>query len=708
MNLHAIRVPAAILALSSTVFGQQPIRGYAPQDWTARKELEDKLRAIPQPERVRTYLRRMAAEPHAAGSAQSKAVAEYAQALLKEFGLEAKIEHFEALLPYPTGRKLEMTAPRKFTAKLQEPVIAEDGDSGDKGQLPAYNAYSASGDVTAPLVYVNFGLPDDYEYLAKQGIDVKGKIVIARYGASWRGTKPKVAQEHGAVGCLIYSDPKEDGYYRGDVYPKGAYRPRDGVQRGSVLDMPVAVGDPLSPGWASEPGSKRLKIEDAKTIMQIPVLPISYGDAQPLLESLGGPVAPEPWRGALPITYHLGPGPAAAHLKVDFDWSTKPLHDVIATIPGSEYPDQWILYGNHHDAWVNGASDPISGAASLLESARALATMYKNGWRPKRTIVLALWDGEEFGLMGSTEWAEKHADELRQKAVLYMNSDSNGRGTLGVSGSHALEPFMAEIMRDINDPVTGKPLLESRRRGGRGDAPRAPEPPGEFRIGALGAGSDYVAFLDFVGISSLNLGFGGEGGGGVYHSIYDSVAWYEKFSDTDFVYGKALAQVTSTILMRLADAPVLPFEFSSLARTVKSYADEIRKLTGGKDAGLDGVAKQADALEAAGKSLNAKLAALAGSPNGMPVDQLRRLNTMLFQAERALLTPGGLPKREWYKHTLYAPGLYTGYGVKTLPGVREAVEGERWDEARREAAKVAEALARVTSVVREAEALAAK
>ncbi len=692
------------------------MRGFPPSEWQARRDLEEKARAIPRPDRVKVYLERMAAEPHAAGSAQSKAVAEYALGLMKEFGLDARIENFEALMPYPTARKLEMTAPRQFTARLNEPALSDDADSADAGQLPTYNAYSASGDITAQVVYVNFGLPEDYEYLKTKGIDVKGKIVLARYGKSWRGTKPKVAAENGAAGCLIYSDPREDGYFQGDVYPKGSYRPADGVQRGSVLDMPMMVGDPLSPGWASEPGSKRLKIEEAKSIMTIPVMPISYADAQPLLAELGGPVAPESWRGALPLTYHVGPGPTTVHFQLDFDWTTKPLHDVIGKIPGSVYPDQWIVYGNHHDAWVNGASDPISGAASLLEAARTLATMYKQGWRPKRTIVFALWDGEEFGLLGSTEWAEKHQEELATKAVLYMNSDSNGRGSLNASGSHALEPFLAEVLRDINDPVSGKPLLDAtRRRAGRdGAAPQPTVTSGEYRIGALGAGSDYVAFLDHIGVSSLNLGFGGEGGGGVYHSIYDSVAWYERFADTDFAYGRALAQVTSTVLMRLADAAVLPFEFANLASTVKTYVDEIRKETESRTTGpnrsdrptmlaeLAKIGAQADAIAASAKSLNESLRAALPKLAGASQDQLAKLNESIYRAERGLLTANGLPKRDWYKHTLYAPGMYTGYGVKTLPGVREAVEASRWEEARAEAAKVADALRRVNQQLGEA------
>ena len=482
----------AIAALLSAQEATQPIRGFPESQWAAERELERKAQALPEPDRIRAYLERMSRQPHHAGSPGSQAIAEYALGLLREFGLDARIEDFEALLPYPTTRTLELVSPIKFKAALKESAIPEDKYTSQAGQLPTYNAYSGAGDVTAPLVYVNYGVPADYDFLARQGIDVKGKIVIARYGKSWRGVKPKVAAEHGAVGCLIYSDPRDDGYFQGDVYPKGALRPPQGVQRGSVMDMAVGVGDPLSPGWASEKGSKRLKIEEAKVLMKIPVMPISYADATPLLQNLGGPVAPEPWRGALGFTYHIGPGPAAAHFKIDFDNSTRPLHDVITTIPGSTYPDQWIIYGNHHDAWVNGAHDPLSGASSLLETARALAVLQKQGWKPKRTIVLALWDGEEFGLVGSTEWAEKHQEELSRQAVVYINSDANSQGSLNVSGSHTLEHFMSEVLRDLQDPAGKKSLLEAaqNRRQPRQESPDELPPPPGFHLGPLGAGSD--------------------------------------------------------------------------------------------------------------------------------------------------------------------------------------------------------------------------
>ncbi len=421
--------------------------------------------------------------------------------------------------------------------------------------------------MTAPLVYVNYGLPADFDLLRDRGIDVRGKIVIARYGRSFRGTKPKVAEERGAIGCIIYSDPRDDGYFQGDVYPNGPARPADGVQRGSVLDLTLYSGDPLSPGWASEPGSKRLSVSEAATMMKIPVMPISYGDAKTLLERLQGPVAPESWRGALPITYHLGPGSANVHLKIEMDNATRPLYDVIARIPGSEYPDQWVLDGNHHDAWVYGASDPLSGAAPLLETARTLAEMVRKGWKPRRTVMLAFWDGEEFGLIGSTEWMEKHAEELNRKLIAYINADSSGRGRLSIGGSHTLEAFMQEVTRDVNEPVTGKSLLSTLQSSG-----------GEFHINPLGSGSDYTPFLQHLGIATLDIRFGSNEAG-VYHSEYDNFGCcYSRFSDTNFVYGRALSQVHSTALMRLAGAPLLPFEFGRFAWTVSAYLDEIERL----------------------------------------------------------------------------------------------------------------------------------
>ncbi|HYL35700.1 MAG TPA: M28 family metallopeptidase [Bryobacteraceae bacterium] len=689
----------ALLASAAALAAQEPIRGFPQSDWAAEHQLEQKAIALPQASRQKIYLERMAKAPHHAGSPASATVAEYGLGLFKEFGLDAHMENFEALIPYPTSRALEMVSPVKFRAALKEPAISQDSYTSNPTQLPTFNAYSAAGDVTAPVIYVNYGVPEDYDYLAKQGIDVKGKIVIARYGKSWRGTKPKVAAEHGAVGCLIYSDPRDDGYFQGDPFPKGAMRPADGVQRGSVMDMPLYVGDPLSPGWASEPGSKRLSLSEAKSLMTIPVMPISYADATPFLEHLGGPVAPEGWRGALPFTYHIGPGPATAHFKLDFDNSTRPLHDVIATIPGSAYPDQWIIYGNHHDGWVNGAHDPISGAASLLETARTLGELRKQGWQPKRTIILALWDGEEFGLLGSTEWAEKHQEELQRKAVVYINSDTNAKGAPSASGSHTLEIFMKEVLRDLKDPQSGKTLLEaSQNRRERPEAATGDAPPPGFHLGPLGAGSDYVAFIDHLGVASLNLGFEGPNLNGQYHSIYDDPQWFEQFGDPGFVYGAALSQVTTTTLLRLANAPVLPFEFGEFASTVHRYVDQIKKLSGTK-LDLQPVLNELQRTESAARAYETALKTVVAQNDAA---RLAKANQALYETERGLVLRKGLPGRDWYRHQIYAPGMYTGYSSKTLPGIREAAEASRWEEAASETKDVAQALEQFNQRIEEA------
>ena len=676
----SLALPSAFLLHSAAA---DAIRGFDAESQANEIKWEQQARAIPQPARVRAMMERLSNQPHLAGTPQSKAVAEYILGQLKEYGLDAHIEQYESMLPQPRSRSLEMTAPTAFKAKLDEPVVPEDKKSADPGMVASFNAFSGDGDVKAPLVYVNYGVPADYDLLKEKGIDVKGKIVIARYGGSWRGIKPKVAQERGAVGCLIYSDPHEDGFYQGDVYPKGPYRPSNGIQRGSVLDMVLYPGDPLSPGWASEPGSKRLPISEATTLMKIPVIPISAADAQPLLASLGGAVVPEAWRGSLPFTYHFGKGETQVHLKVQMDNSTRPLYDVIAKIPGSESPDQWILFGNHHDAWVHGASDPLSGATAQMETARALAELTRKGWKPKRTIMMAFWDGEEYGLIGSTEYMEKHADELSKKLVAYVNSDSSGSGRISIGGSHTLESFMMEVARDVKDPSSTKSLLETylaprdnpRRNGA------ATNPTGEFHISPLGSGSDYTPFLQHLGVASLNIGFEGEDGG-VYHSNYDDFYWYSHFSDKDFTHGPALAQVTATAVMRLAGAPVLPFEFGRFSNTVLQYADEIEKLPGQKTktdltAVRDAVAKvkkSAGALDTAWAAALPKLAAA-------PPAKLAAINQILYSSERNLTLDPGLPGRPWFRHRIYAPGMYTGYAVKTLPGIREAVELNRPEEA---------------------------
>jgi N-acetylated-alpha-linked acidic dipeptidase len=588
---------------------------------------------------------------------------------------------------------------------------------------------------------VNYGTPADYEVLEAQGVSVKGAIVIARYGGSWRGIKPKVAYEHGAVGCIIYSDPRDDGYAQGLTYPEGPWRPKDGVQRGSVMDMPVYPGDPLTPNVGATADAKRLDRKDAATIMKIPVLPISYADAQPLLAAMTGPVAPPAWRGALPITYRIGPGPAQVHLKLAFNWDIVPLYDVIAKIPGSTWPDEWVMRGNHMDGWVNGAGDPLAGLAPELEEARAFGELLKQGWRPKRTIVYMAWDGEEHGLLGSTEWAEQHADELQRKAVLYLNTDGNGRGYLGVSGSHYLETLVNDVARVIEDPETkgtvwkrmqaaairtGDARTKAEARGGRAD----------LRIAALGSGSDYTPFIQHLGIPTLDMGYGGEGGGGIYHSIYDSFAWYTRFDDTSFVYGRALAQTVGTTVMRVADAEVLPYQFDQLAETARGYAAELKALRDAEAARIAETNRQLDdntyaltndpldpkrppkrealapALEfsaldnsldsltrAAKRYDDAQAVAMAQNLASVALGQL---NGLLRTADQTMLLADGLPKRPWFRHSLYAPGLYTGYGVKTMPGVREAIDLHDWNLANVQILKVAGALDKEAALIHKA------
>jgi N-acetylated-alpha-linked acidic dipeptidase len=683
------------LAVAPSVHPQTStkLRGFTAPGSDAERALEAKFQAVPKPDNARQYMQKITATPHHAGSAASRAVAEYILSQEKSWGLDASIESFEALMPYPTERLVEMIAPAHYTLKLAEPALPQDPSSDDPTGLPTFNAYSADGDVTGELVYVNFGTPDDYEQLAKLGVDVKGKITIARYGKSWRGIKPKVAYEHGAIGCIIYSDPHEDGYFPGEVYPGGAYRPEFGAQRGSVMDMPIYPGDPLTPGVAAEPGVARMDRSASPTILKIPVLPISYGDALPLLKSLTGAVAPESWRGSLPITYHVGGGPATVHMKLAFDWQNRPLHDVLVRIPGTEFPDEWIVYGNHHDAWVNGAADPTSGQVSLMETARGFAELLKTGWKPKRTIILASWDGEEWGLLGSTEWAEKHATELTGKAVVYINSDSTATGWLTASGSHSLQGFVNDVMRDLPDPKRpGKTLFQAKLERALNQAKDDEEKTRirsrrDFPIDALGSGSDYTAFLDYLTVASLNLGFGGEASdGGVYHSKYDSFYWYTHFSDTDFTYNAALSRVMGTAILRLANADILPFEFTSTAKTLGGYVDELEELKKGtKDANerdaLDFTPLRASIAKLQ-KAADAYNAAIAKGRQPKDREQQAELNHLLYTSERLFKYEAGLPKREWFKHLAYAPGFYTGYGVKTLPGIREGIEQKDWAAAK--------------------------
>jgi N-acetylated-alpha-linked acidic dipeptidase len=736
-----------VLATALALSPDPRLTGYSSAAARSERDWEKQFQALPVPDTMRAYMKRLSARPHNVGTPYDKDNAEWILARFKSYGLDAHIEQFDVLYPTPKERLVEMVAPTQFRLSLKESALSVDPTSGQTAeQLPTYHAYSIDGDVTAPLVYVNYGVPADYAELARHGISVKGAIVIARYGGSWRGIKPKVAAEHGAVGCLIYSDPRDDGYAEGEVFPNGPMRPKDGVQRGSVMDMPTYPGDPLTPGIGAVPGAKRLALSEVKTLTKIPVLPISYGDAQPLLAALRGPVVPAAWRGALPITYRFGgPGPTKVHLVVKSDWNTKPLYDVVARIPGSVAPDEWIVRGNHHDAWVNGAEDPISGQMSLLEEARGLGQMLAKGWKPRRTIIYCAWDGEEPGLLGSTEWAEAHADELQQHAVAYLNTDSNDRGYLGIEGSHILEAFFNDIAKDITDPETHlsvwKRWQAQRLRSSPGGERDEVHTRANLRIGALGSGSDYSAFVQHLGVASANLGYNGETPGGIYHSIYDDFYWYTHYSDSSFVYGRALAQTIGTSVMRLADAQIIPFDYTGLAETVGKYRNELEKLAKDESDSLselnrelrDGVyaavsdpreptiapdpvptprhldfaplENGVDALTRAAAQYAAASADSTGSAlDHASTEQLAAVNALLIKSERALTAPEGLPNRPWYRHLLYAPGFYTGYGVKTVPGVREAIEQQEWGLADGEIVRVGKVLDAEAAVVTQAAA----
>ena len=718
-----------------------PLFGFTADESGAQESVEQRFDSDLNPADLSAWMKNLSSEANHVGSPHDKANAEFVRDQLRQWGWDAQIEVFYPLYPTLKEHTLELVAPTKFVASLKEPPVAGDEASSRTDGMGPYNVYGADGDVTGDLVYVNYGMPDDYKDLARRGIDVKGKVVITRYGEGWRGLKPKLAQEHGAIACIIYSDPQGDGYAQGDVYPKGGWRPADGVQRGSVADMPVYSGDPLTPGVGATKNAKRLPISEAKALMKIPVIPISYGDAQPLLAALAGPVAPKAWRGALPITYHIGPGPAKVHLAISSDWGQKPLYDVIARIPGSQKPDEWIVRGNHRDGWVFGAWDPLSGHVDMMAEAKAIGALLKTGWRPKRTLVFASWDGEEPGLLGSTEWAETHAEELQHKAVLYLNSDINSRGFLEVGGSHSLQHLVNDVAAGVKDPETGatsqarlraKTLVDGYEKGAseqeKKDATTAAAG-GDLVIEALGSGSDFTPFLQHLGIASLAIEYGDESDQrGVYHSKYDSFDHYVRFGDPGFVYGIAEAETVGHVILRVADADVLPLQFAGFAQAVDGYVGELHDLTEQKRkaaqelgklldqnaftlasdptrpvlaperdpevpyldlAPLDNVAARLKKSAKAYDDLYTKLE--AGTSKLTPA-QSRELDELLRGMEGTLLYAHGLPGRDWYKHLIYAPGLYTGYGVKTLPGVREAIEQNHWDEADHYAVLTAAAL----------------
>ncbi|MBV9527997.1 transferrin receptor-like dimerization domain-containing protein [Sphingomonas sp.] len=717
----SVSLAALALALVAGTAAAQPVAG-DPQ--TLEKSFDAMISTADQ----MRWLQDMSSAPNQVGSPHDKANADMQLALFRQWGWDAHIERFDVLYPTPISTTVEMVTPQRVILGGQEPAIAADPSSQNTaGALPPYVAYQGDGDVTAPVVYVNYGMPDDYDALEQRGISVRGKIVLARYGSGWRGLKPRLAQEHGAVGCLIYSDPADDSYAEADPYPRGGGRPEAGVQRGSVQDMTQYPGDPLTPGIGATASAHRLTRQTATTILKIPALPISYGDAAKIIAQLDGPLVTGAERGGLGLAYHWGGSDAVkVHLAVRSDWSLKPVYDVIAVMRGSVYPDQWIVRGNHHDAWVFGASDPLTGQVALMSEAKALGQLYRQGWRPARTIVYASWDGEEPGLLGSTEWAETHAAELQRKALLYVNTDNNGRGFLGAEGSGELQHLVNQAANDVLDPRTGVPTAERGRAAilaAQYVAPARSSPElveaarsgGELPLGALGSGSDYSAFLQHLGIASLNLGFGGEDqSGGSYHSVYDSYYHVTHFDDPGLLYGAALSKLVGRIVLRVADAPRVPARYSDFAAQVGRYVDQVMTLAASQRerdrtladlrrdkvftlaasptdpvvAPVDkGVTPLIDMLPLQNASDHLKRAAAAadsvlGRIDRLPPATQAQITAELASIDQLLLDPVGLPSRPWYRNMVYAPGTLTGYGAKTLPGVREGIEQRRFDDAR--------------------------
>jgi N-acetylated-alpha-linked acidic dipeptidase len=716
------------LIVMATSAGAENIIGFDQGETQKQRQIETQFDNRISAAEQDAWLKKFSEKPHHVGSAAGKQVAEEVARLMASWGYDTEIKEYEILLPTPKERLLELTSPTRFTASLQEASLPEDASTSERTELlPPYNAFSRDGDVEGELVFINYGRPEDHALLERYGISLKGKIAIAKYGKSWRGIKPKLAAEKGAIGTIIYSDPADDGYVVGDTYPDGPYKHETGVQRGSVMDMPTYPGDVLTPGIGATKNAKRLKRKDAETITKIPVLPISYKDAQPLLEAMGGATVPRQWAGGLPITYHLGPGPATVHLKVKFHWDTVTAYNVIARWKGSQYPDEWVIRGNHHDGWNHGAADPLSGMVALLTEAKTIAELAKNGNPPARTIIYGVWDAEEPGLIGSTEWVEDNAKDLKKHAVAYLNTDGNSRGFLSMGGSHTLEKFFNQVAADVNDPQTNVSLKTRLKASlavnGNERQRRETKTRADVRLKPLGSGSDYTPFLQHLGIASANLTFSGEGNGGSYHTLYDTYEHYTTWRDPNLVYGEALARVAGRATLRLANAPLLPFDFVGFADNIELYITELEALSdkmrietrthnsqlddGTFTLALDPTKSlKAPTRKAEVPHLNfaplknalarlqtiADKYALSTETQKLSAKNLQRANQLLYMSERKLTRPHGLAGRNWYKHHIYAPGFYTGYGVKTIPGVREAIEIRQFEEASKQVGVAAEVL----------------
>ncbi|MFN2530429.1 MAG: M28 family metallopeptidase [Pyrinomonadaceae bacterium] len=699
-----------LLPLASIVLSQSSVNidGFSPSAAVTERNWEQKFQAVPAPASAREHLRRLTAEPHVAGTKEDYATAVYVRDQMRSFGLSSELREYDVWLPYPNSPAvLEIIAPTRQRLSVREAMVNKDPASRNPKITPLFNGYSASGDVTAPLVYANYGLPKDYDELKKVGVDVKGRIVIVRYGNSFRGVKAKVAEDHGAIGCIIYSDPADDGYMHGDVYPNGPWRPVASGQRGSVQYLFDYPGDPLTPGTPAIAGTQRLKPEEATDLTRIPVQPIAYDTARVLLSPLKGPVRPNGFQGGLPFPYHLGgTNDVRVHLKVDMDYKTRTIWDVITRIDGEREKDRWVVVGNHRDAWVFGAVDPNSGTSAMLEVGRGFGELLRQGWTPRRTIILCSWDAEEYGLIGSTEWAEEHAADLREKAIAYLNLDAAVSGhNFGASSVPSLWKLIRGVTRDVKDPKTGKSVYQQWQDQYRESRPELEQNNSEARIEALGSGSDYTPFLQHLGVASTDMSFGGDYG--VYHSAYDSFYWMAHFGDPTFAYHVAAAQILGTMAMRLADSDGLPFDYTDYATQLREFFSEAAKLAKHRnletaldqkaiDDALDDFSKEASRTE------KARQDAVANLKEGKSSSDLTRINDALMSVERAFIDPQGLRGRAWYKHEIYAPGFYTGYAAQPLTDFRQALDDRNTTHMKESLQRVLSAVKRATEVVKQA------
>ena len=711
------------LLLAGATQGQR-FSGYTSASTARQDAIERTLKALPSPEKVREFHRYLTAEPHPAGSARNHELALYiAEAWKRQGWQDVTVHRYDVYNSAPRQVTLEMVEPVRYTAGLREAAYDVDPDTKNSRVSGGYLAMSASGEVTAPLVYARGGNPEDYELLEKHGIDVRGKVVIVRYSNpySYRGFKALTAERRGAAALLIYSDPAEDGYKKGAVFPDGPWGPETHLQRGAITYDFIVPGDPLTPGWASTQGARRIKPEEAQSVPKIMAAVMSWHDAKPLLEQMDGPEAPKEWQGGLPITYRLGAGRVKVHLKVDMDNSVKPNYVVEARLPGAEVPDEWVLLGNHRDAWEFGGVDPSSGTASMLELTRALGEMAKTGTRPRRTIIACSWDGEEVGLTGSTEWGEQFAADLARKLVAYINVDSSASGpNFQGSAVGSLAPLLVEVSRTLDDP-SGVSLYEAWKKSAAADTARFAATGGGERKGAvddeslvdtrIGSGSDHTVFLNALGRPVVGLNF--DGPYGVYHSMYDDYYWVNHFGDPGYRYHTLMSQLWGVLTLRLANADVLPFDFGFYGRDIGTFlkelcgaADPSRAAAGAASGGcrageldLGPAIAAAEEFAASGRELKQAIdAALATGP----LDQKKAaaLNRRIMDVEANWLSPEGTPGRPWFKHMLYA-ARYT-YAHLELPGITEAIEKPDWKTARDETAKLASALARNTALLRDA------